>query len=219
MVPPGDFIPLAEETGLIVPLGRWVLLEACKQARFFQEMTVEVPPLSMSVNLSVKQLQQPDFTSTVAEILRMTGLDPATLILEITESVLMTDTDVTIERLNELKGLGIRLAVDDFGTGYSSLSYLSKFPVDILKIDRSFVSKLSTGEESELASAIVKLGEALNLETVAEGIELAAQMEHLSELGCSLGQGFYFAKPMDTDATLEFLRPVHVQEDSAPRGE
>jgi EAL domain-containing protein (putative c-di-GMP-specific phosphodiesterase class I) len=208
MVPPADFIPLAEETGLIVPLGTWVLKEACRQAKFLQEMFVAYPPLSMSVNLSAKQLQQPGLVAAVEAALAEADLDPATLTLEMTESVLMTDTELTLARLNELKDLGVRIALDDFGTGYSSLSYLSRFPVDVLKIDRSFVSTIDgDGEESALAAAIVKLGEALHLRTVAEGIELPAQLDRLVDLGCVLGQGFYFGKPMSIDALIDFLSP------------
>jgi diguanylate cyclase (GGDEF)-like protein/PAS domain S-box-containing protein len=209
MVSPADFIPLAEETGLIVPLGTWVLREACRQAKFLQEMFVSHPPLTMSVNLSAKQLQQPGLVAAVEAALAEADLDPATLTLEMTESVLMTDTELTLARLNELKDLGVRIALDDFGTGYSSLSYLSRFPVDVLKIDRSFVSTIDgAGEESALAAAIVKLGEALHLRTVAEGIELPAQLDRLVDLGCVMGQGFYFGRPMHIDALIDYMSPT-----------
>jgi diguanylate cyclase (GGDEF)-like protein/PAS domain S-box-containing protein len=208
LVSPGDFIPLAEETGLIVPLGNWVLNEACKQAKFLQDMVASSDPLTMSVNVSVKQLHQKDLVGTINQALSDSGLDPSLLMLEITESVLMIDTDATIAKLHELKELGIRLAVDDFGTGYSSLSYLSRFPVDVLKIDRSFVSQVhANGQGSALAAAIVSLGETLKLQTVAEGIERPAQLNRFVELGCMMAQGFLVAKPMDIDGTLEFLRP------------
>jgi diguanylate cyclase (GGDEF)-like protein/PAS domain S-box-containing protein len=208
MVSPADFIPLAEETGLIVPLGGWVLKEACRQARFLQDMFPTYPLLTMSVNLSAKQLSQPGLVAAVEQALTEFDLDPATLTLEMTESVLMSDTEVTLSRLQELKRLGVRIALDDFGTGYSSLSYLSRFPVDVLKIDRSFVNTIDgEGEESALAAAIVKLGEALHLRTVAEGIELPAQLDRLVELGCVLGQGFYFGRPMHIDALIEYLSP------------
>ncbi|MFN2488162.1 MAG: putative bifunctional diguanylate cyclase/phosphodiesterase [Actinomycetota bacterium] len=208
LVPPLDFIPLAEETGLIVPLGRWVLLQACRQAKELQDAYPSDPPLGMSVNLSVRQLQQHGLPEHVSEALRESGLDARCLTLEITESMLMNDAELTIVKLKELKQLGIRLAVDDFGTGYSSLSYLSQFPVDVLKIDRAFVRPVTEGaEESALAAAIVKLGEALHLTTVAEGIENPAQMARLVELGCDVGQGFYFAKPMEIADVIEYLDP------------
>ena len=203
---PDQFISLAEESGLIVPLGRWVLREACSRARLLQVRRPEMGSLGMSVNLSAKQIQQPDLIDDVKKALADSGLNPNCLTLEITESMLMVDTDSTIAKLNALKDLGVKLAVDDFGTGYSSLSYLSRFPVDILKIDRSFINRVNKGtEESALAAAIVKLSDALDLHTVAEGIELPGQMDRLLELGCASGQGFLFAKPMGIDALLGWL--------------
>jgi diguanylate cyclase (GGDEF)-like protein/PAS domain S-box-containing protein len=203
---PDQFISLAEETGLIVPLGRWVLREACSRARLLQVRRPDMASLGMSVNLSAKQLQQPDLIDDVKKALSDSGLEARCLTLEITESMLMNDTDSTIAKLNALKDLGVKLAVDDFGTGYSSLSYLSRFPVDILKIDRSFINRVNEGiEESALAAAIVKLSEALDLHTVAEGIEMSGQMQRLVELGCASGQGFLFAKPMAIDALLTWL--------------
>jgi EAL domain-containing protein (putative c-di-GMP-specific phosphodiesterase class I) len=216
LVLPAEFIPLAEETGLIIPLGDRVLKEACKHAKFLQDMALADPPLTMSVNISVRQLQQPDFTNKVIAVLAESALDPSRLMLEITESMLMIDTEAMLEKLRELKQVGVMLAVDDFGTGYSSLSYLSRFPVDALKIDRSFVNKVEEGgQESALAAAIVKLGETLHLKTIAEGIELAEQLDHFVGLGCHLGQGFHMARPMGIDQALEFLRPTLV-EDASP---
>jgi EAL domain-containing protein (putative c-di-GMP-specific phosphodiesterase class I) len=206
MLGPDTFIPLAEEMGLIVPIGRWVLREACRQGRQIQTLLPSQPPLSMSVNLSVKQLQHSDIAADVRDALSESGLEPASLTLEITETVLMTDTDIAVQRLAELKVLGVRLAMDDFGTGYSSLSYLSRFPVDILKMDRSFLRDGATPHTSALASAVVALGDTLQLEIVAEGIENAEQWHGLRDLGCGSGQGFLFAHPMDADATLEYLR-------------
>ena len=206
MLGPDTFIPLAEEMGLIVPIGRWVLREACRQARQMQTLLPADPPLSMSVNLSVKQLQNSDIAADVRDALAESGLAARSLTLEITESVLMTDTDLAVQRLEELKQLGVRLAMDDFGTGYSSLSYLSKFPVDILKMDRSFLRDGASPTASALASAVIALGETLQLEVVAEGIEFPEQWLGLRELGCGSGQGFLFAEPMDADATLEYLR-------------
>jgi diguanylate cyclase (GGDEF)-like protein len=204
-VPPVEFIPLAEETGLIVPIGRWVLREGCNKAKMLQDAFPVEPALTMSINLSVKQLQHSDIVSDVRDALTEAELDPRHLTLEITETVVMADADLAVERLEELKGLGVRLAMDDFGTGYSSLSYLSRFPVDILKMDRSFLGADATPEISGLASAVVALGETLELDVVAEGIELHDQWTALRELGCGHGQGFYFAKPMDIDSALEFL--------------
>jgi diguanylate cyclase (GGDEF)-like protein/PAS domain S-box-containing protein len=206
MLAPDQFIPLAEQSGAIVELGRWVLREGCRQARAIQAAVPSDPPLSMAVNLSVKQLQHPDIVTHVREALRESGLDPRDLVLEITESVMMTDADLMVERLTELKTLGVGLAMDDFGTGYSSLSYLTRLPVDILKMDRSFLRPGASAHASSLASAVVGLGATLSLQVVAEGIEHAEQWERLRDLGCAFGQGFLFAKPMDLDRTLAHLR-------------
>ncbi len=202
-IPPLSFIPLAEETGLIVSIGRWVLQEACRQGALLHERFPRTPPLTMSVNLSVKQLQSETIVDDVREALESSGLPPSALVLEITETVMMADTDLAVQRLHELKALGVLLAMDDFGTGYSSLSYLSRFPVDILKMDRSFLS--SEHDESSLAAAIVALGNSLQLDVVAEGIELPEQIASLRDLGCELGQGFLFATPMNHDALVEYL--------------
>jgi diguanylate cyclase (GGDEF)-like protein/PAS domain S-box-containing protein len=205
LVPPGVFIPIAEETGLIVPIGRWVLREGCRHARRVLAALDPAHQPSMSINLSLKQIQQSDIVADVRDALSESGLEARCLTLEITETVLMADTDLAVERLRELKELGVRLALDDFGTGYSSLSYLSRFPVDILKMDRSFLREGATPDSSGLANAVVALGATLDLEVVAEGIEFLEQWHTLRDLGCELGQGFYFARPMDVDATLEFL--------------
>ncbi|MBA3430683.1 MAG: EAL domain-containing protein [Actinobacteria bacterium] len=199
-VPPLEFISVAEETGMIVPLGRWVLETACAQAVQWTRAHPNHGPLSMSVNLSSRQVQEAHMVGEVASILRDTDLDPSQLTLEITESVLMQDTDAAVDKLNRLRSLGVKLAIDDFGTGYSSLSYLERFPIDILKIDKSFVDGMADGnEESSLAGAIVKLSRALGLCVVAEGIEGADQMKRLVELRCELGQGYHFAKPLDAE--------------------
>jgi diguanylate cyclase (GGDEF)-like protein/PAS domain S-box-containing protein len=219
-VAPDDFIPLAEETGLIIPIGRWVLREGCRTGVLLQKAFPTDPPMSMSINLSVKQLQHSDIVADVHDALEESGLDPQCLTLEITETVVMADADLAVERLMELKRLGIRLAMDDFGTGYSSLSYLSMFPVDVLKMDRSFLREGATPEQSGLASAVVALGQTMALEVVAEGIEIREQWTSLRELGCGLGQGFYFARPMDVDAALEYLtdprRPEVPVDDALP---
>jgi diguanylate cyclase (GGDEF)-like protein/PAS domain S-box-containing protein len=202
-IPPLHFIPLAEETGQIVAIGRWVLEEACRQGALLHERFPRTPPLTMSVNLSVKQLQSETIVDHVREALKVSGLPPSALVLEITESVMMADTDLAVKRLQELKSLGVLLAMDDFGTGYSSLSYLSRFPVDILKMDRSFLS--AEHEESGLIAAIIALGASLKLDVVAEGIELPEQIASLRDLGCGFGQGFLFARPMNEEALVEYL--------------
>ncbi|HEY6779616.1 MAG TPA: EAL domain-containing protein [Thermoleophilaceae bacterium] len=206
LVNPDDFIPFAEETGLIVPMGRWVLRDACRQAVELQRAAPSDPPLTMSVNLSVKQLQHSDVVADVTDALAESKLDPTLLTLEITESVMMSDTDLAIARLEELRALGVRLAMDDFGTGYSSLSYLSRFPVDVLKMDRSFLYADATPETSSLASAVIAIGETLRLDVVAEGIELNDQWLTLRDLGCERGQGFLFARPMPAAETIHALR-------------
>src|SRR5829696_4277192 len=205
MIPPEQFIPLAEETGLIIPIGRWVLREGCRQARRMRDALPRDAALTMSINLSVKQLQHSDVIADVGDAVREAGIDPSALTLEITETVLMADTDLAVTRLRELKALGVNLALDDFGTGYSSLSYLSRFPVDILKMDRSFLRDGATPETSALTSAVLALGTTLSLRVVAEGIEILEQRNSLRDLGCEFGQGFFFAHPMDADATLEHL--------------
>jgi diguanylate cyclase (GGDEF)-like protein len=191
---PGDFVPLAEETGLIVPIGGWVLQEACRQAAHWNTGRAGPEPLTVSVNLSARQLHLPGLPNVVAQVLSDTALDPGCLILEITESQLLHDTDVMISRLRDLKKLGLRLALDDFGTGYSSLGYLRRFPIDMIKIDKSFVAEMTAGhEQAALARAVVQLGRTLRLTVVAEGIETAEQLGQLREAGCQLGQGHLFA--------------------------
>jgi EAL domain-containing protein (putative c-di-GMP-specific phosphodiesterase class I) len=196
---PGDFIGLSEETGLIVPLGRWVLHEACRQTRQWQLATPGLN-LAISVNLSARQLQQPGLVEEIAAALRDTRLDPGALRLEITETVVMHDAPATLAKLEALKALGVQLAIDDFGTGYSSLGYLKRFPVDTLKIDRSFVKGIGQNvEDSAIVRAVITVAKSLGLAVTAEGIESADQLEHLRSLGCDHGQGYYFAKPMSSD--------------------
>jgi EAL domain-containing protein (putative c-di-GMP-specific phosphodiesterase class I) len=196
VVGPMEFIPVAEETGLIIQVGRWVLDQSCRQSREWDALAPG-RPLVISVNVSGRQVAEPGFVAEVAGVLAATGLDPARLVLEFTENVLMQDTDATMGTLQALKGLGIRLAIDDFGTGYSSLSYVRQFPIDVLKIDKSFVRSMAQGaDESALMQSILTLSETLHLETVAEGIEEAGQLTQLQTLGADLGQGFLFAKPM-----------------------
>ena len=215
---PIQFIDLAEETGDIVPMGRWILREACRQTREWQ-LRLELPDLEVSVNLSARQFQEHDLVASVQGILAETGLPAPSLTLEITESGLMQRTAGTIGRLTELRSLGLHLAIDDFGTGYSSLSYLERFPVDILKIDRSFIAGISaTGERPAIARAIVDLGRTLGLKVVAEGIEQPDQAEWLVSLGCPLGQGYLFSRPMGVDATEAFLAADATRRVQGPPG-
>ena len=203
---PKEFIPLAEETGLIIPLGRWVLAQACAQARQWQLDHDLGDGFHMAVNISARHFQHDGLVKDVAEALKAAGLDPGSLVLEITESVLVQDADSVIARMLELKLLGVAFAIDDFGTGYSSLSYLKRFPIDILKVDKSFVDDVGESADSGvLAEAIVQLGNTLHLQTVAEGIEQAHQVDDLRALGCQFGQGFYFAKALRVDQIDELL--------------
>ncbi len=191
-VGPGEFIPLAEETGLIVPIGRWVLAQACRQA---QAWRVAGSDVKVSVNLAARQLRDPDIVTMVSAVLAETGLEPDALTLELTESSIMQDDE---GRLQELRGLGIHLGLDDFGTGYSSLSYLSRFPIETLKIDQSFTSRLGgANEETALVRSVIQLATSMGMETVGEGIERQEQYDRLLELGCTYGQGFLLARPMD----------------------
>jgi diguanylate cyclase (GGDEF)-like protein/PAS domain S-box-containing protein len=206
LVPPLDFIPFAEETGLIVPIGLWVLRQGCRQAKVLRDaMTGPVLP-TVGINLSVKQLFGSDIVADVAAALAEADLEPSALTLEITESVMMTDTELAVEKLCELRDLGVRLAMDDFGTGYSSLSYLSLFPLNVLKMDRSLLAAGASPITSGLASAVLGLGETFALEVVAEGIEFPEQSATLRDLGCETGQGFYFARPMEPEQLLGYLR-------------
>jgi EAL domain-containing protein (putative c-di-GMP-specific phosphodiesterase class I) len=214
-VAPDAFIAIAEETGLIVPLGFWVLEEACRQARRWHDRFPERPPLVMSVNLSARQFQHPGLVAHIADVVRRTRIDPSYLKLEITESVLMQGVDTTVETLRALKALHIQLAIDDFGTGYSSLSYLKRFPVDTLKIDRSFVKGLGHDQQdTAIVRSVVNLAKTLNLSVTAEGIETVAQQYQLTTLGCDLGQGFLLARPSPAAALEELLRNGYVPNSS-----
>src|ERR1700730_8893036 len=205
---PADFVGLSEETGLIVPLGRWVLHEACRQTRQWQLASPDTN-LAISVNLSARQLQQPGLVEEIAAVLHETRLDAADLRLEITETVVMHDAPTTLAKLEALKALGVQLAIDDFGTGYSSLGYLKRFPVDTLKIDRSFVKGIGDDvEDSAIVRAVITVAKSLNLSVTAEGIETAEQLEHLRTLGCDHGQGYFFAKPMASERVPAMLLAV-----------
>jgi diguanylate cyclase (GGDEF)-like protein len=203
LLAPGEFVPIAEESGLIVPIGRWALGVACRQAAAWQRQGRK---LGMSVNVSARQLDSDALVEEVREALRDSGLDPGVLTLEVTETTLMRDTEQTTERLVLLKRLGVRIAVDDFGTGYSSLAYLRQFPVDALKIDRSFVDGIAASRESAaLLHTLVQLGKTLNLETLAEGIEKRSQLKALQREQCDYGQGFLFARPLAPAEIEELL--------------
>jgi EAL domain-containing protein (putative c-di-GMP-specific phosphodiesterase class I) len=203
---PGHFIGLAEETGLIVPLGNWILNTACAQgARWQQEFPERA--LDINVNVSTRQLHDPDFPATVAAALEEAGLRPAQLVLEITESLLPDDSQQIIAQLTQLKAVGVRVAVDDFGTGYSALSRLQAYPVDFLKIDRSFIDGIENDPgKGQLVRGIVNLGESLHLQVVAEGIEEPDQADQLRRMRSPLGQGYLFSRPIDSERIAELLR-------------
>ena len=206
LLQPDSFIGLTEETGLIVPIGQWVLREACRQARVWQLEFPSTPPLVMSVNLSAKQFQNPKLVEEITQALDESGLAASCLKLEITESTVMQDAPVTLTKLNELKELGVRLAIDDFGTGYSSLGYLKRFPVDTLKIDRSFIKGLSPdGGDSAIVRAVVTVAKSLNMDVTAEGVETEGQLAELRALGCDRWQGFLFARPVSPERVAPLL--------------
>lgn len=209
LIPPLQFIPLAEETGLIVPIGAWVIREACIMLRHWQKEFPFVPPLEMSVNLSVRQFWQNNLVGQVADALAETGLDPECLQLEVTESVFVQEPVAAASVLAELKGLGVGLKLDDFGTGYSSLSYLSQLPCDSLKIDKSFVNQMCTDIScSEIIRTVVQLANSLGKQVIAEGIETEAQAELLKSLGCGFGQGYLFSKPMAAEKATAYLKAI-----------
>jgi EAL domain-containing protein (putative c-di-GMP-specific phosphodiesterase class I) len=195
LVMPLEFIPFAEETGQILPLGRWVLSEACRQARAWHDLGN--PALTMSVNLSARQLQDPTLVDFVAATLAETGLRPDRLVLELTETALMAEPDAGFQVIRRLKRLGVRLAIDDFGTGYSSLAYLHRLPVDVIKVDRSFIADLGLGSDrATLARGVLELVRTLQVATVAEGVETAEQLSALRTARCQLAQGFMFSRPV-----------------------
>ena len=208
LITPAEFVPIAEDNGLIVPLGAWVLRQAMEQAAQWHRQRPSRRDLHVTVNLSARQVQDPGLPFAVATALDELKMDPSALTLEITESVLMHDRDISLARLLDLKFLGVRLAIDDFGTGYSSLAYLQRFPLDVLKVDKAFVDGVAHGpEESALAAAIIRLGHTLHLRTVAEGVESPEQVAHLRRLGCQEAQGYLFAKPLPADEVGDCLDP------------
>ena len=197
LVPPAEFIPLAEETGVIVTLGRWVIAEACEQAARWRREHPDWPALGMSVNLSTRQLADRELVDCVSASLRESGLPAGDLTLEITESVLMQEVDSFVEMLQALKATGVRLGLDDFGTGYSSLGYLRRFPLDVLKLDRLFVSELGADPAADsIIAAVIDMARALGMQVVAEGVETDAQLSILRRLGCHLAQGYHFSRPL-----------------------
>ncbi|MEG3898182.1 MULTISPECIES: EAL domain-containing protein [unclassified Microcoleus] len=208
LVSPMEFIAMAEETGLITPLGLWVLNESCRQIIKWQSLNLPVgnSRLTVAVNLSGRQFSQPESIEQIKQVLLETGVDARCLKLEITETVVMEDGEAAVAMLSQLRELGIELCIDDFGTGYSSLSYLHRFPINILKVDRSFVSRVGeTGENLEIVRAIVMLARSLGMEVVAEGVETAVQLAQMRAIGCEYGQGFFFSKPLDSEAATALL--------------
>jgi len=206
LVSPNEFIPAAEETGLIVPIGHWVLATACRQMVAWDRAFPQRAGLAINVNLAARQIMHPGFVRSVSDVLAESGLAPARLKLEVTESSVLESSGTVAKILNELHALGVKLGLDDFGTGYSSLSYLRQFPFQTLKIDRSFVSAMDDTESFEIIRAILSMGVALAMDVTAEGIETAEQAALLKKLSCGTGQGFYYQKPLSSDDTVALLR-------------
>ena len=205
MIPPLDFIPLAEVTGLIVPLGEQVLYMACRQNRIWQDSGF--PPIRVSVNVSAYQFEKTDFVKTIKQVLRETKLDPKWLGLEITEGLMLRDTDSSIDTLNRLRELGLHISLDDFGTGYSSLSYLSRFPIDTLKIDQSFVREMTNDkDDAAITRAIIAMAHSLSLDTIAEGVETLEHVEFLKSERCSYLQGYHFSRPVAAEDFEQFFK-------------
>jgi EAL domain-containing protein (putative c-di-GMP-specific phosphodiesterase class I) len=206
LLSPAEFMAVAEETGLIVPIGHWILGEACRQTHAWQQTSDSDPPLAISVNLSSKQLLEPDLVEWIRQLLVRTGFDARGLKLEITESVVMENAAKAIAVIGELRELGVQIYMDDFGTGYSSLSYLHRFPVDTMKIDRSFISRVNSRDENaEIIRTIVALAHSLQMDVIAEGIETEAQLSHLKALQCKYGQGYFFSRPVDAESAGELI--------------
>ncbi len=204
MVSPAEFIPLAEETGLIVPMGEWILRTACAQNKAWQQMALA--PVRMGVNLSVRQLQRQNLIGTIAHVLNETGLDPNYLELELTESIIMKSDESTMAELRELHLGGIEISIDDFGTGYSSLSYLKRLPIDTLKIDKSFVQDVTTDpDDAAIVAAIITMAHTLKLKVVAEAVETVEQLEFLRSLKCDRMQGYLFSKPLPAEEITRLL--------------
>jgi len=206
MVPPSEFIPVAEDTGLILLIGKWVLREACRQMNEWQSKFDSSESMIISVNLSARQVERKSLVEEIASTLKETQLPPRCLRLEITESVIMNNPEQAIESVKQLREMGVRVSIDDFGTGYSSLGYLHKFPVDTLKVDRSFINRIGNeGENAEIVQTIITLAASLNMEVVAEGIETAEQLDFLRHISCKFGQGYFYSRPVDSDSAGEML--------------
>jgi len=206
LIPPAEIIPIAEETGLIIPIGQWVLREACRQVSAWQAQFPTDPPLTVSVNLSGRQFAQPDLVEQIEQILQETGLDAGSLRLEITESVLMEHAESATTTLSQLRGLGVRVQLDDFGTGYSSLGYLQHSSLNTIKVDRTFVGRMDVdGDNSEVVQAIVALAHNLGMDVIAEGVETAEQLAQLKALECEYGQGNHISRPVDSKLAEAFI--------------
>jgi EAL domain-containing protein (putative c-di-GMP-specific phosphodiesterase class I) len=217
LLAPDEFVPLLEETGLIIGVGHHILIEACNWAARMQRECPREPPMSMAVNVSARQLQRPEFITEVAQVLEETEIVPSSLTLELTESVMMQDMEVSLLRLEALRRLGVKLAIDDFGTGYSSLNYVRELPVDILKIDRSFLADTNP-QVAEMTASIVELARIFNLKAVAEGVENVDQLERLQGMHCDFGQGFHFARPLPPEEILELVNAQRAAGGSALAG-
>ncbi len=205
LIPPSEFIPVAEETGVIVQMTRWVLRQACRQNKQWQDKGY--PKIDVAVNVSARDFRDSNMLETVTEAIRLTGLDPSYLDIEITESVLMKNVDTAVRVLLSIRDMGVRVSIDDFGTGYSSLSYLKRFPIDAVKIDRSFVKDITTNpDDSAIAGAVLGMSHAMNLRVVAEGVETREQLDHLASLGCDEMQGYLVSKPVPAEEFEAFLR-------------
>lgn len=219
MVLPEQFVWIAEDCGLIVPMGTWVLREACQQAQAWQDLGL--PPIPMAVNISAVQIRQKDFLENLVDILEETGLAPCFLELELTETVLMQDKDGMGSVLMELKAMGVRLSIDDFGTGYSSLSYLKRFPIDTLKIDQSFMQDITDAgadsDDAAIITAVLSMAKTLNRGVIAEGVETREQLAFLLAQGCGEGQGFYFSRPVNQEEMLALLKTGFPHLSRAPR--
>jgi EAL domain-containing protein (putative c-di-GMP-specific phosphodiesterase class I) len=206
LIEPAQFVPIAEDCGLITPVGRWVVHEACRQAQAWQD--AGFPPIPVSVNISAIEFRSKEFLNNIVDVLKETRLDPRYLEIELTESALMAHADTTTAVLHALKNLGVQLAIDDFGTGWSSLSYLRRFPIDALKIDKSFVQEITSGSTAApIVSAAIGLGKSLNLRVIAEGVETRDQFAFLQAEGCDEGQGYYFGRPLFAQEFARYWKP------------
>jgi EAL domain-containing protein (putative c-di-GMP-specific phosphodiesterase class I) len=206
VVAPSHFVPTAEETGLIVPIGLWTIREACGQMRAWAQEFPECGDLTINVNLSARQCMEADLITSVARVLEETGLPPERLKLEVTEGIVLESSETVVDVLNALRALGVQLGLDDFGTGYSALSYLRQFPFQTLKIDRSFVDGMRADGSAEIIRAIVSLADGLSMDVTAEGIETAEQVRDLRDLDCQYGQGYFFFRPLSTDDARAVLQ-------------